>query len=191
MQYDLVVLAGGAARRMGGVDKVAVPLAGASSLDRVLASCADAAGVVVVGPRRATARAVTWCREEPPGGGPLAAVAAAVPYGQAPAVAVVAGDMPLAGAAVPVLLNALAARPDADAAVIVDGDGVRQPLAAVYRRDPLVRRLAALEVVTGRPAGLLLDGPGKIVEVPDDRATADCDTWADVHRIEEELRRAR
>jgi molybdopterin-guanine dinucleotide biosynthesis protein A len=74
--YDALVLAGGAARRLGGTDKPALAVGGRMLLDRVLAACAAARTTVVVGPRRPTARPVLWTREEPAGGGPLPALAA-------------------------------------------------------------------------------------------------------------------
>ncbi|MFE1500369.1 NTP transferase domain-containing protein, partial [Streptomyces albidoflavus] len=40
--YDAVVLAGGAARRLGGSDKPAVRVGGRPLLDRVLGACPDA-----------------------------------------------------------------------------------------------------------------------------------------------------
>ncbi|MEU8757579.1 DUF6457 domain-containing protein [Streptomyces sp. NPDC048659] len=72
--YDALVLAGGAARRLGGADKPGVRVGGRSLLDRVLAGCRDAGTTVVVAAPRTTARPVTWAREDPPGGGPLAAL---------------------------------------------------------------------------------------------------------------------
>ncbi|MEE4545309.1 NTP transferase domain-containing protein [Streptomyces sp. V4-01] len=74
--YDAVVLAGGAARRLGGADKPALPVGGRMLLDRVLAACPGARATVVVGPRRPTSRPVRWTREDPAGGGPLPALAA-------------------------------------------------------------------------------------------------------------------
>ncbi|MDP9398746.1 MAG: NTP transferase domain-containing protein, partial [Actinomycetota bacterium] len=56
--YDAVVLAGGRARRLGGVDKPGLEVAGRSLLDRVLAACAGAGRTVIAGPQRPTARAV-------------------------------------------------------------------------------------------------------------------------------------
>ncbi|WP_199550224.1 NTP transferase domain-containing protein [Streptomyces sp. N35] len=76
--YDAVVLAGGAAKRLGGVDKPAVRVGGRPLLDRVLTACAAAGTTVVVAPPRPTVRPVVWAREEPAGGGPLAALAAGV-----------------------------------------------------------------------------------------------------------------
>ncbi|MGX1620665.1 NTP transferase domain-containing protein, partial [Streptomyces sp. NPDC055506] len=72
--YDAVVLAGGAARRLGGADKPGVRVGGRALLDRVLAACDGARTTVVVAAARPTARPVTWAREDPPGGGPLAAL---------------------------------------------------------------------------------------------------------------------
>ena len=188
MSYDLVVLAGGGATRLGGVDKVTLPLAGISPLERLLCTAADAGNVVVVGPPRQTSREVTWCLEEPAGSGPLAAVAAAFPYLRAPTVVVAAGDMPSFGEATRTLLAALEDSSHADAAVLIDETGIRQPLAAAYRRDALVRRVRELGQLTGRPARLLLEEI-QLVDVPAVGASADVDTWDDVHRIEQELRK--
>ncbi|WP_165840672.1 NTP transferase domain-containing protein, partial [Streptomyces scopuliridis] len=58
--YDAIVLAGGAAKRLGGADKPGVRVGGRSLLDRVLAACEGAARTVVVGGRRPTARPVRW-----------------------------------------------------------------------------------------------------------------------------------
>ncbi|MYU19520.1 NTP transferase domain-containing protein, partial [Streptomyces sp. SID8361] len=54
--YDAVILAGGAARRLGGVDKPALRVGGRALLDRVLDACRGAGRTVVVGPRRPTVR---------------------------------------------------------------------------------------------------------------------------------------
>ncbi|MGW5420618.1 DUF6457 domain-containing protein [Streptomyces sp. NPDC003943] len=72
--YDAIVLAGGSARRLGGADKPGVRVGGRALLDRVLAGCRDAGRTVVVAAPRATARPVEWTREDPPGGGPVAAL---------------------------------------------------------------------------------------------------------------------
>lgn len=50
--YDAIVLAGGAAKRLGGADKPGIRVGGRALLDRVLAACADASTTVVVGGRR-------------------------------------------------------------------------------------------------------------------------------------------
>ncbi|MFD2077450.1 molybdenum cofactor guanylyltransferase [Actinopolymorpha cephalotaxi] len=85
--YDVIVLAGGGARRFGGTDKVLLPVGGRTMLDRVLAACVGAASVTVVGPRRPVDPSLPvrprWTREDPPGSGPLAAVAAGLGEGRA------------------------------------------------------------------------------------------------------------
>ncbi|MFI0964261.1 NTP transferase domain-containing protein [Streptomyces sp. NPDC021080] len=92
--YDAVVLAGGAARRLGGEDKPGVRVGGRTLLDRVLAACADAGRTVVVAGPRPTARPVEWAREDPPGGGPLAALDAGLRHTVAPYVLVLSADLP-------------------------------------------------------------------------------------------------
>lgn len=185
-----MVLAGGGARRLGGVDKITLPLDGLSSLERLLADCDDAARIVAVGPSRKLSSAVIWCREEPAGSGPLAGVAAALRHVSADIVVVAAGDMPFLGTAKDRLLRALEENPHAEAAVLRDDGGVRQPLAAAYARPALVRRMQDLGEVNDLPARLLLEGL-TLIDVTAGHAAVDVDTWDDVYRIEEELRRDR
>lgn len=106
--YDAVVLAGGAARRLGGADKPGLRVGGRPLLDRVLAACATATTTVVVAEPRRTARPVEWAREEPPGGGPLAALDAGLRHVSAEHVVVLSADLPfLDEATVRRLLGAL------------------------------------------------------------------------------------
>ncbi|MDO3705610.1 NTP transferase domain-containing protein [Micromonospora sp. C28SCA-DRY-2] len=95
--YAAVVLAGGAARRMGGVDKPARPVGGRPMRDRVLAAVADARPRILVGPAGLVPEGVRVTREQPPGGGPVAATAAGLALLEpgTPVVALLAGDLPL------------------------------------------------------------------------------------------------
>jgi molybdenum cofactor guanylyltransferase len=115
--WAAVVLAGGRARRLGGVDKPALTVGGRRLLDVVLHACDGAAPVVVVGPRRPVDHDVLWRRERPPHGGPVAALAAgldAVPDGVR-LTALLAADLPGLRAATVARLLAAAApdRPSA------------------------------------------------------------------------------
>jgi molybdopterin-guanine dinucleotide biosynthesis protein A len=194
-----VVLAGGTSRRWGGGDKTAAPLAGEPVLVHAVSAVArHVAAVVVVAPAEHPARAavhaaaagrcVTWTREHPPGSGPAAAVAAgvaALPPGEGPErmIAVLAGDQPFTRAVWPRLGGALAAHPEADAAIGRDPGGRRQPLLAVYREGALRARLAAV-AVHGRPLRVIMDGL-HVVEVPVGRVEAlDLDTPEDAAEAE-------
>ncbi len=194
MRPAVVVLAGGTSRRWGGRDKTAALLAGRTVLEHAVTGLSAGAGVgledvVVVAPPSHPARAALpgarWVREEPPGGGPVAGLAAAVAVLD-PAlelVVVAAGDAPFAGEAVPSLLDAVA-RPDADeldGAVAVDADGRDQPLLAVYRLAALRRALPA------GSGGRLRDVVAalRLARVPvEARATLDLDTPADLATAE-------
>ncbi|MET8265069.1 NTP transferase domain-containing protein [Micromonospora arida] len=95
--YAAVVLAGGAARRMGGLDKPALPVGGRPMRDRVLAAVSDAMPRVLVGAADAGPAGVRVVREDPPGGGPVAAAAAGLALldPDVSVVALLAADLPL------------------------------------------------------------------------------------------------
>ncbi|MEY9870924.1 molybdopterin-guanine dinucleotide biosynthesis protein A [Streptacidiphilus sp. MAP12-33] len=180
--YDAVVLAGGAARRLGGEDKPGLVVAGTTLLDRVLAACGDAGVTLVVGPERATSRAVRWVREEPPGGGPVAGLAAGLAEVGAAVTLLLAADLPFLDTdTVHRLLDALDA-PGVDAAVLVDADGRDQLLTAAYRTGPLRAALAAVAQPHGARLRAVTAGL-RTLRLPDERGAAvDCDTWEDVER---------
>ncbi|MBY8867487.1 molybdenum cofactor guanylyltransferase [Streptomyces sp. RCPT1-4] len=151
------MLAGGAARRLGGADKPGVRVGGRALLDRVLGACADARTTVVVADPRPTARPVRWAREEPPGGGPLAALEAGLRHTTAEHVVVLSADLPfLEPATVGDLLAALRAG-DADGALLIDAEGRDQPLVAAYRTAALHRVLTSL---TTTPTHDVATAPG-------------------------------
>ncbi|AXE87253.1 NTP transferase domain-containing protein [Streptomyces sp. Go-475] len=181
--YDAVVLAGGAARRLGGADKPGVRVGGRALLDRVLAACGGARTTVVVAAPRPTARPVTWAREDPPGGGPLAALGAGLGPVTAEHVVVLSADLPfLQERTVGRLLDTLRAS-GADGVLLTDPDGRDQPLVAAYR----TRRLhETLELLAGRHGGLdglplrRLVAELDLTRVLDPVASFDCDTWDDI-----------
>ncbi|GFE15387.1 molybdenum cofactor guanylyltransferase [Streptomyces glebosus] len=202
--HDLVVPAGGAARRLGGADKPALPVGGRPLLDRVLAACPDAATTVVVGPPRPTNRAVVHALEDPPGGGPLAALDAGLRHTTAPTVLVLSADLPfLTAATVRALLAAATRTTDAagpggspappDGALLRDASGRDQPLVAAYRAEPLRRALTRIRAAHGSLAGLPLRAllAELVLErVPEPTATAsfDCDTWEDISAARARIR---
>ncbi|WP_318213607.1 NTP transferase domain-containing protein [Streptomyces sp. SCL15-6] len=181
--YDAVVLAGGAARRLGGADKPGLRVGGRALLDRVLAACAGARTTVVVADPRPTARPVTWAREEPPGGGPLAALTAGLRHTTAEHVVVVSADLPFLAAPTVGRLTAALAASDADGVLLTDAGGRDQPLVAAYRASALRRGLTAVAGgradLTGLPLRRLTDGL-RLTRVPDAVASFDCDTWDDI-----------
>ncbi|MFI6626598.1 NTP transferase domain-containing protein [Streptomyces sp. NPDC050528] len=181
--YDAVVLAGGAARRLGGADKPGLRVGGRALLDRVLAACADAGTTVVVADPRPTARPVRWAREEPPGAGPVAALDAGLRHTTADAVVVLSADLPfLEVATVRRLLTALRSS-GAEGVLLTDADGRDQPLVAAYRASALRRGLAALTSEHGSLTGLplrRLTAALDLTRVPDPVASFDCDTWDDL-----------
>jgi molybdopterin molybdotransferase len=137
-----IVLAGGASRRLG-VDKPEQRIGGRRLLDIALAAVAGADAVVVVGPPRDVPAGVTVVRENPPGAGPVAAIAAglaALPGDRADVV-VLPADLPDITASTVVALAQ--ARGDAPAALAVDDSGRPQYLTAVWDSVALAAALAA------------------------------------------------
>lgn len=176
--YDAIVVAGGAARRLGGADKPAVEVDGTSLLDRAIGAARHAERVVVVGPPRPTQRPVIWAREDPPGGGPVAAIAVGVEHVEEFWCLVLAADLPWIGPAVPLLLTAAS---EHDVAVLTR-TGQRNYLAAAWRTDALRAALDRLDHVAGASVRELFAGAA-VTDVPDERGWGlDCDTWDDIEQ---------
>ena len=187
LRLGAVVLAGGTAARMGGVDKASIEIDGVTLLERSLAATMSALEVVVVGEQVPTSRAVTWTAEDPPSGGPAAGLLAGLDrFLVVPdLVAVLAVDMPRVNAGTVARLTwAVEADTGIDGAVLQDGDGRRQPLAAVYRHEALTSaRPASYEKQHGLPMRRLV-GLLRLVDVAavGDEAQ-DVDTWEDLRTL--------
>ncbi|PXY22398.1 molybdenum cofactor guanylyltransferase [Prauserella muralis] len=172
-----IVLAGGAARRLSGADKPMLVVGGTTLLQRAVTALRDAADIVVVGPRRDAVGGVRWCREDPPGAGPVAALAAGLRDVGAEQVAVLAAD--LSGVTPDTIARLRAALgPGADGAVLVDDEGRRQWLIGVWRTAAL--RAALPEEPAGASLRATLGGLSivEVAAVPGE--AADVDTPGDL-----------
>ncbi|MFI6285753.1 NTP transferase domain-containing protein [Streptomyces sp. NPDC051018] len=192
--YDAIVLAGGAAKRLGGADKPGLSVGGRALLDRVLGACRGARRTVVVGGRRPTARPVVWAHEDPPGSGPVAALDAGTRQlgADSEAVLVLSADLPFLGEpTVRRLVEALSAG-GREGALLIDAGGREQPLVAAYRTEPLRREIALLATEYGALAGLplrLLTQELDLIRVEaDPLASFDCDTWEDISTARAHIR---
>jgi molybdenum cofactor guanylyltransferase len=180
--YTAVVLAGGRAARLGGRAKPQLEVGGRTMLDTVLRAVEDAERRVVVGPPQPLPDDVIRVREQPPGGGPVAALRAGLAEVPTDIVVLLAGDLPfLSGVTIEKLLAAFTG----NGVLVVDDTGRDQLLLGAWRTSalrasvartvgpvPLRRVLAPLDAVRLRPA------------VPHGAPPPwlDCDTPADLAR---------
>jgi len=182
LRFDAVVLAGGRATRLDGVDKASVELDGRTLLARALDAVVDAAEVVVVGEPVPTQRPVTFTRESPRYGGPVAALLTGVDalLHPAPSVVVLAVDMPhLTPATVLRLRRAAVGQ---DGAALLDPDGRRQ-LAMVLSTEALHRVRPDHEGQHDLALHRLLAGLDLVGVPADGREHRDVDTWGDLRDL--------
>ncbi len=180
--FNAVVLAGGTAARLDGVDKATLVLQGRTLLSRALDAVIDASEVVVVGDPVPTERPVAFVREDPPHGGPVAAMLTGrdALLGEVRWLAVLACDMPYLTNATFGRLRAASRGRDGAALLGPDGrrqlayvidtaalDGVR-PDHASQRGAPLQPLMARLDLVD-------------VAAVGDEHR--DVDTWADLRDL--------
>ncbi|WP_134740662.1 NTP transferase domain-containing protein [Nocardioides sp. 503] len=182
--FSAVILAGGRAARLGGVDKASVEIAGRTLLAHAIDAVIDATELVVVGEPVPTERPVTFTFESPRYGGPVAALLTGrdALLHRTPYLAVLAVDMPRLDTHTFRRLLTAAAAGTADGAALVDPDGRRQ-LALVLdvgRLDavrpgheeqhdlPLHRLLSTLELVPVASVG---------------QEHRDVDTWSDLRDL--------
>lgn len=152
------------------MDKAALTVDGHALLVTALTAVAGAAGVVVVGPRRHLPPGIRQTREDPPGGGPAAALAAGIAalsdLPDSSVLAVVAVDLPrLTPATLDYLVGGLAAAavtaaatggPGPRGAVLVDRNRP-QYLLGVWRAGPLRAALVRGGDWNGAPLARLLE----------------------------------
>lgn len=177
-----VILAGGTAARMGGVDKASIELHGRTLLSWALDAVVDAGEVVVLGDWVPTERPVTFTREDPAGGGPAAGLLAGLDaFARAPRqVAVLAVDMPLV--TMRTFARLRAAAEGHDGAVLCGRDGRRQ-LAMVLDAARLGDARPPYGEDHGLPVRRLL-APLDLAEVAAEGDEArDVDGWADLRDL--------
>lgn len=172
-----VILAGGGARRLGGADKPMLDVGGEPVLARAVRALTGAECVLTGSPRRGFEH-LRWTVEDPPGGGPTAALAAglAVLGADADPIALLAGD--LVGVTAATVRRLCTAVTGVDGAVLTDASGRRQWALSLWRAGAL------RSVLPADPAGVPLRavlGTLRVIEVAElPGESADIDTPADL-----------
>lgn len=178
-----VILAGGTAARMDGVDKSSIELAGRTLLELAIDAFLDADEVVVVGPEPVrTTRPVTTVREDPPRGGPVAGLLTGVDalLRTPRLIGVLAVDMPRV---TPYTFRRLReAAVGHDGAFLLDADGRRQ-LAGVVDAGRLRDERPGLEEQHGMSLRHLLEPLDLAGVASVGEEALDIDTWADLRDL--------
>ena len=184
-----ILLAGGRATRVDGAVKPLFEVGGRTLLSTAVTAATDAGArpVTVVAPILDPGLGVTWVREDPPFGGPAAAIVAALtswPEADDPEwTLVLACDLPSVAAAVRRLVADIVLLPaDTDGMCLGDESSRPQWLTGVYRTRSL-RAAASVLPDRGRDApvrALVDDLAIAVVAATDDDLTRDVDTWQDL-----------
>ncbi len=212
MPYDAVILAGGAARRLGGADKPGALVGGRPLIVTVAAAVPAAGRLVIVGPPRPELPAAIAVREEPPGSGPAPALRAGLAEVTAPWTVLLAADLPFlrpahvaellrraygqqwssgahgahgsSGADVSSGAPGVPGRHERAGAVLVDEDGRDQWLVGAWRSERL--RMALSGYAGASLRGLLAPLDPVRVRLPagDRPPWYDCDTTQDLARAD-------
>jgi molybdopterin-guanine dinucleotide biosynthesis protein A len=189
--YTAVVLAGGRAARLGGQAKPQLEVGGRTILAAVLAAVAGADRRVVVGPPQPVPDGVVLLREQPPGGGPVAALRAGLAAVQTDVVVLLAGDLPFLTAD---LIEELRRRLTGDGVLVVDDTGRDQLLLGAWRTTALRAATADASGPTSlrkvfAPLAVRRLHPAVAPGTPP--PWLDCDTPADLARARQLVRRDR
>jgi molybdenum cofactor guanylyltransferase len=151
----LVILAGGASRRMGR-DKVALPVGETTLIGHLLQRVTPVVDQALVAGGSVTVPGARLVADHYPGAGPLAGMHAGLEAARHPWVWVVACDLPDVE---PALLELLTSMSDGVDAVVPIVGGDKQGLCALYRRD-LAPRIEALLQTNVRSVRALLEAIG-------------------------------
>lgn len=189
-EFNAIIIAGGRASRLGGIDKTALMFDGRTLLQCALDAVRAARQIAVVGfgIELEPAEGLSQTAEEPRWGGPAAALSAGMEnlrHSRVEHTVVIAADMPRVGEAISLLLAAL--DDEHDGVIAVDSTGTRQQLLAVYRSSAL--RHAAAAVGSTNAAMRAITGALRLRElVIPDELCADVDTPLDAIENGIELR---
>lgn len=175
-QIASLVIAGGMATRMGGVDKSLLPLGrnGGLLLTEVIEACPGK--VIVVGKPRDINVAVTWVADLVEAGGPAAGIWAGLSEIDSEYVFITAGDQQLTSQIAKQICQAAVGQ---DGAWAIRPDGQGQPLLACVKSDLIRNLLAETQGVNASPLRLMQELNMVDVKVNGDDIK-DVDTWADV-----------
>ncbi len=192
IHFDALVLSGGRSSRLGGTPKASLLVQGRSLLQVACAAVSGAENIVVVGPDdggldSGLASRVRRTREDPPFGGPAAAVVAgmgSLPPSGARHILVLACDMPRIAQAVDELLAA--ARGNPSCSFVARDSGRDQLLAGLYLRTELAQAISQTDAASGARnlsmRALLATVNFRPVPVTPG-ATHDVDTWPDAQAL--------
>lgn len=181
VEFDAIVLVGGAGSRLGGVDKAAVDLAGRSLVSRPLEAVQHARTLVVVGETAASEipdRAIRAV-EDPAGSGPAAATVAGLRAIEEPAAwtYLVSCDVPGAVRAIQILAEADAG--ESDGVVLAEPDGRLQWLLGRYRSIALYDAAERIGDAADRSMRALLEDLDLTAVPAPEEVWRDVDTWDD------------
>jgi molybdenum cofactor guanylyltransferase len=178
MTFDAVVLTGGDARRLGGVDKATIDVGGLSLLERSLGAVQAAERVIAVGPRRLTSIPVQWTTEVPAGGGPLRATIEGLKFVTSEVAVVLAVDYPFVTSEV--IASLLSAAAGHDGAALGDASGQMHYVVGAYWTYAL--RVAIAERSMDESSMRSLFANLDVAGLRNERAALDIDTPEDLER---------
>lgn len=145
---SIIVLSGGTSLRFGS-DKSLATIEGKSLIARIIEEIPSEFEIIIVGPDPFLSNVIYSCvQENPPNGGPAAGFKAGLEACKSEIVALIATDMPFATTRTINLLNSLTSHDDA--VMYVDVAGFKQPLAAVYRVEPVEQAFMHMGDINGK-----------------------------------------
>jgi molybdopterin-guanine dinucleotide biosynthesis protein A len=182
ISVDSIIVAGGRASRLNGMDKALLPFGSAGNTLLVDAAAACPGRVFVVGaPRDIAGESIPnliWIADLNPGGGPAAGIWSGLEHVDTEYVFISAGDQTLDSETVTAIIEAAL---ENDGAWAIREDGLGQPLCACVRTQLVKDLLAPTQGINLSPLRLLSTLQMVGVSVKPGQVT-DFDTWADVTR---------